>query len=366
MPSQSVTTSQACSLSLASALFPGFNESPRTVISDVEKEHTILLAPDVAPSDSAASFVARCELWCTGAENTSRRNDVCALHVCITDTLNAAALVRLRALFPCARLLTNFGVGLNHIDLEAARAGGFQVTNTPGVLTDATADTALLLLLMVSRRATEAWGVMNKTGRYEGWAPVDTRMGVSLAGKTLGIVGLGRIGRAFAERAQAMGMNVVALASMRDALSDSKAAVASALASAPVNDNERPIERLTEDEFLARADVVSLHCPLTPETRGWLSAKRLATLCKGAIVLNTARGEVVDESALAAALASGHLFGAGIDVFQGEPVLAPVLATAPNLTVLPHIGSATWETRRAMGALNRTALVDFLGTKMMS
>jgi|GEM_PF-1700225 len=358
MPSQFVPASRVSGLSLASALFPGFNESPCTVILDAEKEHAVLLAPDVVPSDPAASFVARCELWCTEPKNAERRNDVCALHVCITDTLNAGALARLRVLFPCARLLTNFGVGLNHIDLEAARERGFQVTNTPGVLTDATADTALLLLLMVSRRATEAWGVIHKTGRYEGWAPIDARMGVSLAGKTLGIVGLGRIGRAFAERAQALGMKVVALASTRAVPSDSTAAPTTASA----NEVVESIERLAEGDFLARADVVSLHCPLTAETRGWLCAKRLAALRRGTIVLNTARGEVVEEAALAAALASGHLFGAGLDVFQGEPVLAPALASAPNLTVLPHIGSATWETRRAMGALNRAALVGFLST----
>jgi phosphoglycerate dehydrogenase-like enzyme len=180
-------------------------------------------------------------------------------------------------------------------------------------------------------------------------------MGVGLVGKTLGLAGYGRIARALARRAEALGMHVVVMRSARVPASE---AASTSLVDGPFG--AQTVVRLPEKEFLAACDVLSLHFPAAPQTRGWLDARRLALLKPGAFVINTARGEVVDEEALASALRAGRLAGAGLDVFAGEPVLSDALRGAPNVVVLPHVGSATWETRRAMGGLNRRALEDAL------
>jgi glyoxylate reductase len=284
---------------------------------------------------------------------------VVAFHVGIADSLDAVSLSRLRASFPRANLLTNFGVGLDHIDLIAARDNGFRVVNTPDVLTDATADVALLLLLLATRRAMPALEQMREHGHYEGWKPVARHMGVGLVGKTLGLAGYGRIARALARRAEALGMHVVVMRSARVPASE---AASTTLVDGPFG--AQTVVRLPEKEFLAACDVLSLHFPAAPQTRGWLDARRLALLKPGAFVINTARGEVVDEEALASALREGRLAGAGLDVFAGEPVLSETLRGAPNVVVLPHVGSATWETRRAMGGLNRRALEDALDASL--
>ena len=223
-------------------------------------------------------------------------------------------------LAPRLRVVANCAVGTDNVDLEACRRRGVVVTNTPGVLTDATADLAWLLILAVTRRLREGEALL-RSGTWSGWKPLEL-LGTGLAGKTLGIWGMGRIGSAVARRAEAFGMKVLGVVE---------------------GDPPEAFERL-----LAESDVVSVHVPLTPATRGRFGASELARMKPGAILVNTARGPVVDEAALAAALASGHLGGAGLDVFEKEPEVHAALLPLPNVVLLPHLGSATRETRLAM------------------
>lgn len=249
----------------------------------------------------------------------------------VTDRLTADVL----AVEPRrARLLANFGVGFNHIDVEAAKAGGLAVSNTPDVLTDATADLAMTLLLCVTRRAGEGERHL-RSGAWTGWRPTHM-LGTQVSGKTLGLVGMGRIARAVARRAHhGFGMRVV----FHDPYPPAPD-VARSLGA-------EPRERL--EQVLEEADFVSLHCPATPETRHLMNAERLALLKPGAYLINTARGDVVDEAALVAALRGGRLAGAGLDVFEREPQVSPELLALENVVLLPHLGSATRETRVAMG-----------------
>lgn len=247
----------------------------------------------------------------------------------VTDRLDAALLASPGVR---ARILANFGVGTNHVDLDAAREAGIVVTNTPDVLTDDTADLAILLMLTVARRAGEGERLVRR-GAWEGWRPTH-HLGTRLTGKTLGIVGFGRIGRATAERAHAgFGMRVLAWGPRLDE------------AALPAwAERASSLDRLLED-----SDVVSLHCPATPDTRHLMNARTLRLMRRGAFLVNTARGDVVDEDALADALAAGALAGAGLDVHEREPVVHPRLLERENVVLLPHLGSATRETREAMG-----------------
>lgn len=232
------------------------------------------------------------------------------------------------------RVVANYGVGYDRIDLDAARRNGVVVTNTPGVLTEDTADLAIMLLLAAARRAGEAERQL-RAGRWEGWRPTHM-LGTRVNGATLGIVGYGRIGAAVAKRAHhGFGMRVLYVnPSEPDA-----ARVAAAAA-------ER-CESL--DELLARSDFVSLHAPARAETRRLLDARRLALMRTGAILVNTARGDLVDEEGLADALQRGALAAAGLDVFGQEPAVSPRLLALDNVVLLPHIGSATTASRVAMG-----------------
>lgn len=244
-----------------------------------------------------------------------------------SDRVDRAAV---EALPPSVRAIATFSVGYNHIDLDAAAARGIAVTNTPDVLTDATADIAMLLLLGAARRAGEGEALM-RAGTWTGWTPTQL-LGTHLGGKRLGILGLGRIGAAVAKRAVAFGMEVHYL-SARD----------KAVAGVPV------VRHASEASFFPACQFLSIHVPLVPATRGFLNAARLARLPRGAIVVNTARGEVVDDEALIDALRSGHVAAAGLDVYAGEPSVHPEYARLPNTFLLPHLGSATVETRCAMG-----------------
>lgn len=234
------------------------------------------------------------------------------------------------------RIVANFGVGVNHIALDAARSANIVVTNTPDVLTDDTADLALALMLMAAR-GLGAGERLVRAGRWDGWGPTRL-MGTSLREKTLGIVGFGRIGEATARRASlALGMRVTWWSPRTSAATDAAARDMGA-ARAP-----------SLDELLATSDVVSLHCPATPETRHLIGARELARMKRSAILVNTARGDVVDEGALAAALRDGTIAAAGLDVYEREPVVHPALVGLENVVLLPHLGSATLETRVAMG-----------------
>jgi len=233
-----------------------------------------------------------------------------------------------------ARILANFGVGFNHIDVAAAKARGLVVTNTPDVLTDDTADDAIMLMLMVARRAGEGERHV-RSGTWTGWRPTHL-LGTKVSGKTLGLIGLGRIGRAVARRAhQGFGMRVV----FHDPYPPPANVVAD-LAAEP---------KATVEDVLREADFVSLHSPATPETRHLMNAERLALMRPTAFLINTARGDIVDEAALVAALERGQIAGAALDVYEQEPHVTPALLTMENVVLLPHLGSATQETRVAMG-----------------
>lgn len=235
------------------------------------------------------------------------------------------------------RLLANFGVGVNHIDREAARRVGVSITNTPDVLTDDTADIALALILMTMRRLGEGERHL-RSGAWSGWRPTHL-MGRSPHGKTLGIIGYGRIGRAVARQAaSALGMHIVYYAP-RDVIVDDPATAGPADA-----------ERVDSIEtLLQRADVVSLHCPSTPETRHLINAERLKLMGPSSYLVNTARGDIVDEYALTAALREGTIAGAGLDVYEWEPIVVAELREMERVVLLPHMGSGTIETRTAMG-----------------
>jgi glyoxylate reductase len=226
------------------------------------------------------------------------------------------------------QVVGNIGVGYDNIDLAAATARGIAVCNTPGVLDETTADLAFLLLLAASRRASDAEATL-RNGAWTGFR-IDAFLGVDVHGATLGIVGFGRIGQAMARRTTGFGMNV---------LHHSR------------HDTGREGYVSDLDDLLARVDAVSLHVPLTDETRGLIDARRLRLMQDHAVLVNTARGPVVDEEALAVALEEGEIFAAGIDVFEREPQVHPRLLAAPHAVLLPHIGSASEATRRRMGRL---------------
>ena len=248
----------------------------------------------------------------------------------VTDRVGAEIIA---SAGPQLKLIANFGVGFNHIDVKAAAARGIAVTNTPGVLTDATADIAMTLMLMVTRRAVEGAKILEK-GAFTGWCPT-WLMGVGLRGKKLGIVGMGRIGEAMAERSKAFGMEIHYHNRKRATPEMERALGATYWPDL--------------DSILAGMDIVSINCPYTAETYHLFSAERIARMNPGAYLINTARGEIVDEAALAEALASGRLAGAGLDVFEHEPKVNETLLTLNNVALLPHLGSSTIEARTGMG-----------------
>ena len=233
-----------------------------------------------------------------------------------------------------ARIIANYGVGFDRIDLAAAREHGVVVTNTPGALTEDTADLAMMLLLAAARRASEGERQL-RAGQWEGWRPTHM-LGTRVNGATLGIIGFGRIGAAVARRAyRGFGMRVLFVAprepdpkSVRDANAERCASL---------------------DELLEQSDFVSLHAPARPETRHMIDARRIARMRRGTILVNTARGDLVEEAALCAALEQRHLAAAGLDVFEGEPRVSERLRSLDNAVLLPHIGSATTASRVAMG-----------------
>lgn len=249
----------------------------------------------------------------------------------LTDPVDASLL----AAAPRLRVVANYAVGYDNVDVPAATARGIIVTNTPDVLTDATADFAFALLLGAARRLVEG-DRLARSGTWTGWEP-GQHLGADVSGRTLGLIGLGRIGRAVAARARGFSMEVLALERS---------------GAAPVEG----IARVPLPELLERADVVSLHCPLTPETRHIIDAPALARMKQTAILVNTARGPCVDEEALARALAAGQIAGAGLDVFEHEPRIHPGLIGSHRVILAPHVGSATYTARRRMGEICARAI----------
>ncbi len=245
-----------------------------------------------------------------------------------TERLSAEVIARLP---DSVRAICSFSVGFDHIDLAAAKERGIVVTNTPDVLSDATAEVAMLLMLGAARRAHEGARLI-RTNTWREWSPT-YQLGIQVTGKRLGLIGLGRVGQVLARRARGFDMEIH-YHNRRRLDPDQECGA---------------IFHATLEDLLPQADFLSIHCPATPETRGLLNAERIALLPADAVVVNTARGAVVDDDALITALASGRLFAAGLDVFNNEPSIDPRYRDLPNTFLLPHIGSATRETRDAMG-----------------
>lgn len=265
-----------------------------------------------------------------------RRALVAALQDCdvlvptVTDSIDADLIA---AAPPRMKLIANYGAGVNHIDLAAAKAKGIMVTNTPGVFTDDTADLTMALILNVPRRLGEGHRIM-RSGEWDGWRPTGM-LGHRISGKTLGIVGLGRIGEAVALRAKAFGLNIIY--NKRNRLP------------ASVEEELGITFEPDLDRLVARADIITLHCPLTADTDKIINADRIALMKRDAYIINSSRGELIDEDALIDALENGCIAGAGLDVYTHEPAVDPRFFAISNVVLLPHLGSATFEGRGASG-----------------
>ncbi len=289
---------------------------PAELRAKIEAEHQFEMHPEDQPMerDRLVDVIGSVEgLLCT-----------------ITDRIDESLMARAGRL----KVIANFGVGFDHIDVAAATRRSILVTNTPGVLTDATADLAFALIMSLARRVVEG-DRMIREGQFKYWAPFHF-LGSQVAGKTLGIVGMGRIGQAVAKRASGFEMRV--LYHSRRSLD---------------LDRERRLgaSRAALEDLLRESDFVSLHVPLTPETWHLISRRELETMKPSACLINTARGPVVDEAALVGALKQGLIHGAGLDVYENEPELTPGLAALDNVVLLPHVGSATVETRTLMASM---------------
>ncbi|PZQ61162.1 MAG: D-glycerate dehydrogenase [Sphingomonas taxi] len=272
--------------------------------------------PDDVPLDKAQLAVAMAEC------------DV--LVPAVTDSIDAELIAGAGERL---RLIANFGAGVNHIDLKAARARGIMVTNTPGVLTEDTADMTMALILSVPRRLAEGEKLV-RSGAWKGWSP-GGMLGYRIGGKALGIVGMGRIGQAVARRARAFGLSIH-------------------------YHNRQRLPQVVEqelgarwhpdlDDLLGAIDILTIHTPLNADSRGLIDARRISLLRRHVFVINASRGGILDEQALVEALESGRLAGAGLDVWQHEPEIDPRLLALSNVVMTPHMGSATWEGRVASG-----------------
>ncbi len=268
--------------------------------------------------------------------------DADALLCLLTDRIDAEVIDAA----PKLKVISNYAVGYNNIDIRHAAEKGIAVTNTPGVLTETTADLAWSLLMAVARRIPES-DVFMRQGRFRGWAPV-LMLGSDVHGKTLGIIGMGDIGSAVARRAGGFGMRVLYHNRNRR----------------PEAEREIGAEYVPLDELMRESDYISLHVPLTPETRNMLDREMLELMKPSAYLINTARGEVIDEKHLIEMLRSGRIRGAALDVFQGEPLnVNPELYELENVVLAPHIGSASLETRTEMAVMAAQAIIDVFDGK---
>lgn len=292
----------------------------RQLLPEVETRIKQLFDARLNPSDTAMN----------PEEMLAHMADCDVLVPTVTDGIDAHLI---GAMPSSLKLIANFGAGVNHIDLAAAKARGIIVTNTPGVFTDDTADLTMALILNVPRRLGEGHRLM-RSGGWQGWAPTGM-LGHRIGGRTLGIIGFGRIGEAVAVRAKAFGMDVVY--TKRNRLPHS------------IEQELGVIFEPDIDRLIARSDIVSLHCPLTVETNKLMSAARIGLMKPDAYLINSSRGELIDEDALIAALQEGRIAGAGLDVYTHEPAVDPRLLAISNVVLLPHLGSATYEGRGASG-----------------
>lgn len=267
----------------------------------------------------------------TEAEATAALQEYDALLPTLGDRFTTAAFAAAGDSLRC-KILANFGVGYNHIDLAAAKAAGVAVTNTPGAVTDATADIAMTLMLMAARRAGEGERLV-RSGDWQGWAPMQL-LGQHVSGKRLGIIGMGRIGKAIARRGH-FGFGMTVAYTNRS----------------PVAEPGSPAEAMALRDLAAWADVLVVAVPASPATRHLVNAEVLAAMPAHAILVNIARGDIVEEAALIAALRSGQIAAAGLDVYEHEPLVPCALRDLPNAVLLPHLGTATLEVRTAMGLM---------------
>ncbi|MCA8938554.1 MAG: D-glycerate dehydrogenase [Planctomycetes bacterium] len=317
---------------------------PRIVITRAVPESTLTHLQEALPN---------AELWVnpdpanlSNEELIAHAKGADALLCTLADKLDSATL---DAIAGNLKVIATYAVGTNNIDLAHASFLNIAVANTPDVLTDASAEIAIALILATARRVVEG-DQMVRQDRFTGWAPL-LHLGHGVFGKTIGIVGAGRIGQRVG-RSMALGFDCKVLYTSRNDKADFEAACGA--------------RRVPLEELLAESDVVSLHCPLTEDTYYLLNTARIELMKPNAILVNTARGPVVDEEALVDALKRGVIAGAGLDVYEDEPALKPGLASLPNVVLLPHIGSATYEAREAMGQLCANAFIDVLAGKAPS
>jgi glyoxylate reductase len=273
--------------------------------------------------------LAGLEVTWLAADEPTPRGDFVALVPLLSRWVGGTELKNL----PQLRIVANVAVGYNNIDIVAAEMRKVTVTNTPGVLTDATADLTWALILATARRVVDGVDLV-RSGTWTGWHP-EQLLGLELRGRTLGLLGAGRIGQAVGRRATGFGLRILYAARTPKAGFE----------------RETGASRVDTNRLLAESHIVSLHVPATPETKGIINRETLARMRRGAILINTSRGDLVREEALAEALASGHLGAAGLDVYTEEPAIHPRLLRAPRTVLLPHIGSATADTRRKMATI---------------
>jgi len=289
---------------------------PETVLSLIEQEHHVEINRQDEPMD-----------WKRIVASVTDKDGLLCM---ITDRIDSELINSA----PNLKIIANYGVGFNNIDIDAATARGIPVTNTPGVLTDSTADLTFALILAIGRRLVEG-DKITRAGEFKFWAPLHF-IGQDISGKSLGIIGLGRIGRAVAKRASAFDMQV--LYHSRQQLD-------------PARERTLQVEYAGLEYLLKTADFVSLHVPLTMQTTHLIGKKELRLMKPSAYLINTSRGPVVDEKALLNALENREISGAGLDVYENEPELTPGLAELDNVILLPHVGSATIETRTKMALM---------------
>jgi glyoxylate reductase len=300
--------------------------------------HRVLVAAELRDLLEPSELTGLDITWIASAEPTPK-GDWVAIVPLLTRWVGGTELKQL----PKLRIVANVAVGYNNVDVVAAELRGVLVTNTPGVLTDATADLTWALILATARRLVEGVDLV-RSGTWTGWHPGQL-LGLELRGRTLGLLGAGRIGQAVGRRATPFGLRILYAA--RTAKSDFE--------------RDTGATRVDLSRLLGESDIVSLHVPASPETKGIINAETLARMKPGAILINTARGDLVREEALAHALESGHVGAAGLDVYTDEPAIHPRLLAAPRTVLLPHLGSATEQTRRKMAMIAIANVQSVLG-----
>jgi glyoxylate reductase len=329
-PSKPITTGETLATRFREDLATGNSEDAK---SERPVTAGVVVATRALPEPSLSTLLPDFDVRVMGYrpnehELAAEVAEADALITLVSDPVTAAVI----AAAPKLRIVANYAVGVNNIDRAAAAARGILVTHTPGVLTDATADLTIALVLALARRIVEGDRLV-RAGGFAGWSP-DLLLGKELKGKILGIVGPGRIGKAVARRARAFGMTVIACGR-----------------SARGEDDPDDPARVSFEDLLRRSDVISLHVPLTDDTRHLFNRETLLRMKPGSLLVNTARGGLIDESALVMALESGHLSGAALDVYENEPAVPPALLDNDRVVLMPHAGSATVETRREMARM---------------